>query len=234
MDIEKVLQDEFKKIVESGFIEEKISENLKKTMSSVIADTLNGYHSDFKTAIEEKLKNSFNTDLDKLSIPEYQTKILSIVQNEIDLSLKNEVESSLKQRVKEFFQPIEDREYSVSEIVEMYKDSIRSEFMNDCDYIDEDHEITAFTEQGSHSIGDKYYELYLDKEPNKKRYSCEYHIRINETGIWHISVDSVELIKTKHSILDKFERFLFQAYSQKVLIRNNSDNIENWISSDRD
>jgi len=234
MDIEKVLQDEFKKIVESGFIEEKISESLKKTMSSVIAETLNGYGSDFKKAIEEKLKNSFNTDLRKLSIPEYHTKILSIVQDEIDLSLKNEVETSLKQKVKEFFKPIEDRQYSVSEIVEMYKDSMRSEFMNDCDYIDEDHEITAFTEHDRIGTMDEYYELYLDKEPNKKRYDCEYHIRINETGIWHISVDSVELIKTKHSILDPFERFLFQAYSQKVIIKNDSENIDNWINSYRD
>jgi hypothetical protein len=230
MDLQKTVSDELEKIIKSGFVENKIKATLEGTLKSIIEESLRSW-SDFGKSLSEKLSESFCIDLSNMSIPEYGSRMLSYITDEIDLLMKNETEKILKSRIKEFFKPLEKDEYKVSEIVELYKEDIKSEFANDCDFVDETHEITAFVIGG---LSDGYYDLLLDKDSEKREFLCQYRVRINEDGIWHISGTGGELHKTKHSILNSFERTLFTMFSQKVKIINDSEDIDNYIYSDYD
>lgn len=224
MDLEKVIHEEVKKVIESGVIEEKIQEVLADTINSAIKSAM-GSWSDFGTALKEKLSKSFALQIDKISIPEYGSKIVSYVTDELDLQLKNNTEKILQERIKKFFKPLEKDEYTVSEIVEEFKERVKCSIADDYDQIPEGHEITAFIEKDSRD----YFNLYLDTEPNKSRYECEYMVRMDADGIWHIRRENSELHKMRTEILNTFERYLFKMFSQKVKIINDEDRIDNYI-----
>lgn len=233
MDLEKIIHKELHEIIESGIIEKKIKEVLTESIENTIESAMRSY-SDFGKALEKKFSEAFNADLKSITIPEYGSKMLSYITDELDNHLKNETEKVLKERINEFFKPLEKNEYTVSEIVEMYKDSIEHNYTDDYDNIPESHEFTAFIDKSS-TINDTYFDLMLDPEPDQSRYNCEYKIRIEEKkGIWHIDAGGHDLHKTKTQILDRFERALFMMFSQKIKIINDEDNINNYIASSFD
>ena len=231
MDIEKIMHEEIKKVVESGIIEEKIQSILTNSIESII-DSAVGRWSDFGKALTEKLSKSLAFDVSDISIPEYSSKILTYVTNEVDLQLKNNTEKILKERIQEFFKPLEKDEYAVTEIVEAYKDDLKWSLVDDYDNVPEDHEFTAFVEKSSHD--NEYFDLYLDREAGKSRYRCAIMIRCNSEGIWHIRKDGDELHRARTEVLNKFERYLFMMFSQKVKIIDDGEKVDNWIRSDFD
>lgn len=231
MDIEKIVQKELKKIIENGVIEAEIQKVLTESMKDII-ETSMGKWSEFGKALKEKISESLAFDVKDISIPEYSSKILAYITDEMDLQLKNKTEKILKDRIKEFFKPLEKDEYTVTDIVEAYKDNIKWSYTDEYDNVRESHEFTAFVDKSSNK--DEYFDLYLDETAGKSRYQCDYMIRCNSEGIWHIRRGYEELHKVKTEILNTFERYLFMMFSQKVKITDDSDRIDNWIASDFD
>lgn len=229
MDLKDVIEKQLKEIIESGVIENKIKETLTKSIESIIVDSLKDW-SDFGKGLKEKLSKSFNLDLSRLTIPEYGSMMLSYIKDEIDLHMKNETNKTLKKSISNFFKPLEKDEYNLSDIVDGFKEMVKNENMNSQDILEESIEITCIVK----GDGSAYVDLYLDEGENKEKYQCDWHIRINENGIWHIQTPYGELHKTRNTILSPFERLLFQMYSQKIKINNDSDKIETYISSDID
>ena len=232
MDLEKIIQQKLEKIIDSGIVEKKIEEVLIETIDSAIKSSFSKY-SEFERALSKKISKSFEIDLDNISIPEYGSVMLGYITDEIETHLKYETSVLLKERINNFFTPISKKEYTVSEIVELYKNNIEYLFTDDYDQIPESHEITAFVEQDNCN---NYFELYLSSEPNVSKYDCEFHIRMNTNeGIWHITTNShgrnFKLHKTRTHFLNSFEKLIFKLYSQKIKIINDSENIDKYIAS---
>jgi len=228
MDLNEIGRMAVGKVLESGVIEKKIEEAIGKTLTELIENNFSSY-SDFGKNLKEKLKKSFNADMDRVSIPEYHTKMLTYITTEIELNMKNNFNDTMKERIQKFFKPLEKDEYKISEIVELYKDNIDFDFKNDCDVIDKDYEITAFVDRSQNV--EYYYYLYLDSKPNTSRYQCEYQIGFSEDCLFTVSHNDGELLKIKHTILDGFERLLFNLFSCKTKIINDSKAIDNIIYS---
>jgi hypothetical protein len=226
MELQKIIEEKTKEIIESGYIEELIKTNLEKTTGEIIEKALSSY-SDFGKELKEKVSKSFKLDMDKLSIPEYHTMMMSYIKDEIDLYMKNDLRSKTQERIGGFFKPLERDEYKITEIVEAFKYAVKEdEYISSNEYYEEK-EITCIIDDPK----DGYIDIYLDPEEGTKKFNCEWQIRIKEDGIWHItSGRDGELHRARNIILTGFERLLFQMYSQKVKIINDSEDIDTYIS----
>lgn len=230
MDLKKVINKQTEILIESGHIEEKIQSELKKLMDKIIESSFREY-SDFGKFLKEKCSKAFNADLSKITVPEQHTKMLAYIMEELEQNMQLHLSEAMKKNIESFFKPLEKNEYKISEIVEMYKDSIMYKFTDDHDMVTESHRITVIVEK---AYGEGYYDLYLDPEENKSKYQCDVCLRFNKDGIWHIEKDGATLHETKHAILGPFEKTLFQMFSTKVKIINDEDYIDNLIPDSYD
>lgn len=215
MEIEKIVKEQFKEIVKSGFVEEKIKETLKTTIKSIISDCLRNY-SDFGKEVKEKIKQSLSIGNMDLELPEYNQLvcnwIIEIVNNTIISTSKEEIEKNIKK----FFKPLEKSEYKISEIIK--------EFMSDDGYSEPPDDITFIREESRNCEG--YIDYYFDEDSNASKYSCKYRIGINKDGLWKLSISDTEANKMKTANLYGFDSFLFQLYASKIKIIDDYEDVE--------
>ena len=237
MNLEKTVEQELKKIVDSGDLEKLIQENIKETIAKITRQSLSSY-SAFGKDLEEKISKSFCLDLSRITIQEYNTMMLSYITDEIDFYMKSEMKNIIAERIKKFFQPLEKKEYNISEIVEEFKDYAKQKKAIELgeDYLREGFDITCHV-LTDHSVGydDNYIDLYLDIKADKRKYACEWGIRMKKNeGFWHIDTPDGELHKARNKIMGGFEKLLFQMYSQRVNIICDKSDYDTYVYSDTD
>lgn len=214
MEIEKVVHEEFAKLVESDFIRTQIKETLEKTMKEAIRNTLQSY-SDFGKEMEKKVKEALGLGGLGFSLPEYNqlvsTWVMEIVNRQIVDIGKAQIEANLK----EFFHPLEKSEWKISEIIERFKSGMDDD--------GERGEITFISDSG-HSDG--YTDYYFDKESGKEKYRCAYRLRVNKDGVWCAQIDDKDATKMKSPLLYGFDSFMFQLFATKAKVIDDSDYVE--------
>jgi len=220
MEIEKIIQQQFGEIVESGFVEMKIRENLEKTIASIINDCLKSY-SDFGKEVKEKVKQSLSIGNMDLKLPEYNQLVCNWITEMINTTLISTGKKQIEENIKKFFKPLEKSEYKISEIIEKFIDDLDE---SDCEDI-------TFIRNKSDTV-DGYIHYYFDKNSNIAQYSCDYQIWINKDGVWNVIIASEKASEMKTAVLYGFDSFLFQLYVCKVKI---IDDYEDVVTSrDRD
>lgn len=220
MEIEKIIQQQFGEIVESGFVEMKIRENLEKTIASIINDCLKSY-SDFGKEVKEKVKQSLSIGNMDLKLPEYNQLVCNWITEMINTTLISTGKKQIEENIKKFFKPLEKSEYKISEIIEKFIDDLDE---SDCEDI-------TFIRNKSDTV-DGYIHYYFDKNSNIAQYSCDYQIWINKDGVWNVIIASEKASEMKTAVLYGFDSFLFQLYACKVKI---IDDYEDVVTSrDRD
>jgi len=215
MDIEKVVAEEFAKIVETDFIRDQIKEQLEKTVKESIINSIRSY-SDFGKELDKKVKEALKLGSMDISLPEYNqfvcTWVMEIVNRQIVDIGKAQIEANLK----EFFQPLEKSEWKISEIIEKFKKGMEDD--------GESGEITFIAEPSNSCKG--YVHYYFDSDSGKERYRCEYQLDINENGVYAAKIKDEKTEEMKMPTLFGFDSFMFQLFATKAKIIDDSDSVE--------
>lgn len=217
MEIEKVVQDKFAEIVGSGFIEEQVKKQLQETIKGAVEQSLRSY-SDFGKSIEKALKESITGG--KFDFPDYNQLVSNWVMDIVNNTLISEGKAQITKNLEEFFKPLEKSEWLLSEIVSKYIEHIRE------NEDEESGELTIIVDKDKHHLTKEYWDVYLDSKPNKSKYNCNIALRINETGVWNVTLGSKSMDKDKFPLHYNFESFLFQLFSTKAKIINDERNCQ--------
>ena len=226
MEIEKIVEEKFSEIVKSGFIEDKIKESLKKTISDAIDESLKSW-SDFGKELKSNIEKSLKIGKLNLALPEYNQLVSNWIIEMVNASIISDSKKQIEANIKKFFKPIEKDEYKISEIIEEFKNSIMED-SEDCSG-----EITFISDTSSKSLPNYKY-FYFDKEPNKTKYLCDYSFGINENGLWKMSIKECNADKVKSPNFYGFESFMFQIYASKVKIIDDSESVDIEYCNDND
>jgi len=215
MEIEKTVKEQFKEIVKSGFVEEKIKETLKTTIESIIKDCLRDY-SDFGKEVKEKIKQSLSLGNMDLKLPEYNQLVCNWIIEIVNKTIISTSKKEIEENIKKFFKPLKKSEYKISEIIE--------EFMSGDGYSEPPDDITFIREESKQCEG--YINYYFDEDSNASQYSCKYNIGINKDGLWKLSISDTEANEMKTANLYGFDSFLFQLYASKIKIIDDYEDVE--------
>jgi len=215
MEIEKVVEEKFAEICNSGFIEERIKESLEKTIKDAVIDATSSY-SGFGKDLKEKVKKALDVEGLKFDFPSYNQLILNwtkeIVNNEIIATGKKQVEEKLKT----LFKPLEKTEWKISEIIEEFIQTIKGSDEGNCG------EISFHCEN---LVSDTFV-VGFDRKPDKKKYACDYQLAFDKNGLYSCTIDGVEASSMKNPSLYGFDVFLFKLLAVKAKIINDSDKVD--------
>jgi len=219
MEIEKIVNEKFLEIVQSGKIEKMIEEKLLSSIKSIVNDCLQSY-GNFGTEIKKKIQESLQIGNMKLDFPSYNQLVCNWIMEIVDNQIIHTGKEQMQENIKKFFIPLNKSEYKLSEIVQAFKDSI-------C--VPSHNRIALFIDNSDY---DGYISLFLDEDPEKSKHSCEYYIRINKDGIWAAELEDANILKSKALMLHRFEAFIFKLYAAKVKIIDDSkdDSISKYFS----
>lgn len=92
-------------MVESGKVQELIDNQLNKTMTDVLSDSLRIY-SDFGKQVKEKLDASLNDAIGKVSFPEYSKFVTEQVVAATGEKLNAAATESLQEQLKDILEPV--------------------------------------------------------------------------------------------------------------------------------
>ena len=222
MEIEKIVEEQFGKVVQSGFIEEQIKKQLQDTLQSAISNSLRSY-SDFGKEIESKIKEALGLGKLDFSLPEYNQLVCNWVKEMVQASVIKSGKEQIEKNLSEFFKPLEKTEWKISEIIEKFIEHLIDD--------GESGEIAFFCEDGR---GDGYTDYYFDENNKTSKYSCTYKLRVNKKGVWAATTNENECSKMKTPFLYGFDSFMFLLFSTNANIINDSENVVTEYGNDYD
>lgn len=225
MQLEKIVSEKFSEIIESGFVEQKIKEQLETTMENIIRDSLRSY-SDFGKRIEKEVKKAIKIESLNLSLPEYNQLVSNWIVEIVNRTIIEDSKKQIEANIQKFFIPLEKDEYRITEIIENFKESL----IKDDEYCEG--EISFYCKESS--VSDGYFTIRFDKEANMREYSCDYSISVNDRGLWNMKINGEDVDKMKNPVLYNFDRFLFQLFASKVKIINDSNDVDVYYSGCED
>jgi len=228
MELEKVVQEEFNKIVENGTVQKIIADNLEKTIKDIISNSVRSY-SDFGKSLEAVVSKALDVDMSRLQLLEYNTIVTTIIREELDKSLYDNVREPIIDSIREITGVLEKKEYKLSEVIDLFiKDQQEEE---DRSYSGE---ITLDVEYSSYG----YKHINFDKDPDRSRYNCAYQIDVDSKGQIYSFKAGKYIPTTSSSDLRKesrhgssFDTFIFKLWANKcVLIVDEDDCQTDWCN----
>lgn len=223
MKIEKVVNEKFDEILKSGFIESKIKETLEKTVSYLIDESMQSY-SDFGKTLKEKIKSAIKIDNLKLDLPDYNQLVSNWITEMVNNVIISDSKKQIEANIKKFFIPLKKSEYKITEIIEEFKKSFMDE------YNSHEGNITFIAADES-STCKGFFDFYFDEKPDRDQYQCDYSFGIHIDELWRMSLKGTDVNKMKYPNLYNFDSFMFQLYTSKVKIINDSDEVETYFSN---
>lgn len=169
IDLNKIINDTLKDIEEEKFVEKVVNENIKSTLKSIIENIFRSY-GDFGKQLKEKVEESLKVDFSGLELVCYNELILTAIKEELDNLIKIQGVEKMKESVNNLLSEIKS-EYTLSELIEELKSNDYSEH-------DYDDNITLIIDKDK----DGYCNIYMDKDEDLSRYTCDYNIDIDKDG----------------------------------------------------
>lgn len=215
MEIEKIVNEKFLEIIQSGKIEKMIEEKLLSSIEAVIKDCLSSYGK-LGDEIKKQFLESLMAGNIKFDFPSYNQLICNWVTEIIDKQIIQSGKEQIQENLKQFFKPLKKSEYKISEIIEKFKDFVFDES-------DGEKKITFIKEETDYG----YIHFYLDEEAEKKKYECNYQIDINKEGIiYNADIGGLKAKDIKLKPLYGFDSFLFKLFASKITIIDDSENVD--------
>lgn len=170
MDLNKMVNDTMQQLAEEGFVQERVTHHLKKTIDDVVEDCLKSW-STFGKNLKEQVTEQMKFNLDKLDIPSYNQVVLNLIQAELDRNIHEVGAASIKEQLEKLLGTAKEQ-YKLSELV---KDMVEEDDkLNELDY-DEYKEVTVIVEN---KYGTTY--VYMDPEADVSWYRCKYQITLDD------------------------------------------------------
>lgn len=226
IDLNKIVNDSMEQIESEGFVEKVVKEKLEKTIKDIVDDTFRSY-SDFGKNLEKHIQENLNVNLGNLNIDGYNTLVLAVVQEKLDLAIKVQGVEKIKSAMDEMLKDVK-KEYKLSELIEKLKGE---DYREEYEY-DEDDQVTL--------IIDKSYSLTyisLDKKEDKSEYSCEYRLAVDKDGkIYSLKIEDKEI--ARNNIMAGFHGLgntLFKIYASGAkIVLDQGDDAEDYVLNYRE
>jgi hypothetical protein len=208
MDLNKIVNDTMQELSESGYVQERVTHHLKKTIDDVVEDCLRSY-SNFGKELKEQVKEQMQFNLDRLDIPSYNQVILNVIGEELDKAIHQQGATEMKEQLQQLLGTAKDQ-YKLSDLVlDMVKDDDK---LNELDY-DEYKEVTVIVDKKYSSVY-----IYMDPEEDKDWYRCKYQVTMDEDGtVRHAEIGEKKFDnKVIMGGLYGLDKTLFQMWTRKA------------------
>lgn len=184
MDLNQVASETLAQLESDGYIREAVEKQMKWTTDKVVEE-LFGRYSPFAKALEAKVSEQLQVNLDKLDLPSYGAMVLNVVQQQLDVATHLAGVEKIKESLAELLgDPA--KEYKLSELIdELKKDACR---LGDPDEYS-GQEVSLHIERGSTLTF-----LYFDQEEGKEKYKCKFGLtlRTKEGEVNSVRIDDKE------------------------------------------
>lgn len=211
IDLSDAILEAANRLIASGKIEAAIEKHLEATIERLLEEHLRSY-SDFGKMLSERIKTAIGVNLEKVTIPEYNTIIADIVVRKIDAFMQKEGREALDTMLSEMLKAAP-AEMKLSELVESFKQWV----VNQYDYDPEEGgEITVIIDGRAEKYSSRW--VYLDRKANTEKYKCEFSflVSLDET----VSYIRARGHSTKEDVFIGgyygFERDLFRLHAAKT------------------
>lgn len=216
IDLNKIINEKMIEIEKDGFIEKIIEDNLKKCLESVISDVFS-YSGPIRDGIKNHIKENLNVNLHDLNIPQYNTLVVQAVNKKVKEMIEIQGINKLNECIDKMLMDVKE-EYTLSEIIEQLKEE---DYKEKYEYSHDDY-LTLIIEE---RYGFKH--IYLDLEPNKSKYECDYNINIDDEGkIYSTKLENIDITKKlKIGNLYGLSEMIFKIYSSgaKIILDQGMD-----------
>lgn len=220
-DITQLVQNHIAKMSEDGTIEKIVTDKVTAAIEASIGDAF-GSWSPFRKAIEAGIKETVKVDLKDLGIPGYNDLVRKILTERLAAFFEQKaltgIQEEMDRLLADFPQTV-----TVSKLAEMFRNHVEE---HEHDRTDSGN-FTFRIKRSDHTDG--WFDIYLDPEDGKEWYSCKYKLRCNPEGIWSCQIDGDDTRKKLFmGPFYDFERFVFHAYTNKVIIEVDTEDPETY------
>ena len=231
MDLQKILNQSFEKLVESGKIEEAMEKNLESCIGGIVRD-LFIYSGEIRKSLEDHIKANLNIDTKQIPLTAYSQSLVNMVNEALEKSFQEDGEKQIKKITEKMMTMEIPKEIKISEIVEKF---IESWVKYDEDKRDYGFEFTFhFIQKWPNSDTLKHcYLIYLDEKPDKEPRECEYQLNYD---IEDQEIDDFEIYGKKASDTTYMntrgygiKAWLFRLWAAKPKVINDASEVETGI-----
>lgn len=231
MDLQKVLNSETQKLIESGTIEDMVKKNLEKCVSDLVAEQFR-YGSPIKKSLEKALEGALSIDLSEVSLSSMFTFVADHAKSELSKVISDEAKSKYIDEVNSILKPLPD-EMTIESFVEQI---IQFWLEDDCDKSDWEEDATIEIEE--HFWGGQSLKVYVNEKPRygttSKAKDVEIYLGDNKDGYNTVKISHRNSYNP--TCLHDEEALIFKAYTQQVKITGVSDfdscDIDTSVKSD--
>jgi len=218
MDLNKEINNAMENYIKSDKFIEDINKKAEDMISKIMDDTF-GFFGGVKKQMEELIKEQISINTRELDFSGHNKFITEVVEKHLKKCLRSDTEKQIVEQLSKIVQPVE-KVISMEKIKdELLKAADLSDFMNGCydvdlDYVQEhyslDELVTLIVETHEN---DRWVNIYLDKEPNKSTYQCEFNLTVHETfTTFRIKERDIKARDKVMNYQFDFEDFIYQLF----------------------
>jgi outer membrane protein assembly factor BamA len=224
VDMRQIVLESFEKVVTSGFVEDKIKEQIEKTVASIVEDELRSW-SEFGKLMKEAIRKSLKFNTDELTLPEYNVFVLNAIKESVDRVIAGIGVDTIKKEVEELLAGLTETEFKLSDLVKEFKEEYQQSGYYDGEremsFHIEKHEMLSF--------------IRFDGRENKESYRCKVNLVINNDTqtVNSFKIDDQDLTKINScGNMYAWERKLFQIYAQGIKVICDDDNVYTYYDQE--
>lgn len=171
--------------LKSDKLKEHIEAQAEKMVNEAVREAFS-WSGNVRKQIEDIVKNELSINMEDLNISGHNKFITEVIQKQLHQVLRSDVEAEITKSLESMLKPVE-KVVSIQKLKEeLFKASDKDGIdtcSDDMDYIlencDEDDIYTFIVEHPGGNY--KWVDIYLDSEPNKSKYECEFKLCVHET-----------------------------------------------------
>jgi len=224
-DFEAAVADATREHVKSGLLTKLVTDQVAKTMKSIVEDSLSAY-SPFGKQLKETIVSQLSIDPSKIGLEAYNQTVLAIIRQKLDSILDLKVREKISKQMEELLGTDAPASIKLSKLVEEFKKWAREQYghKSSCTIVLE--------EKGQYSSR----WLYLDLEPRQTVTSSRFAMLISDDG--KVTFHRFQGVDPKGGAflgpVYGFERFLFQMYAAGTEIEIDEEDFDNSLVEDSD
>lgn len=219
-DINQLVQNQLAKMTADGAIEKIVTEKVSAAIEASIGEAF-GSWSPFRKAIEQGIKDTVKVDINDLGIPGYNDLVRKVLKERLGDFFEKKaligIQAEMDSLLADFPQTV-----TVSKIADMFREHVETH-----EYDRHEEGSFTFIIRRSEYNSDGWFDIYLDPEGGKDWIRCQYSLRCKPEGVWacHIDGDDTKRKLFMGPFYD-FERFMFHAYTNKVIVEIDTEDPE--------
>lgn len=203
--------------LQSDKLKEYINSQAEKMINEAVREAFS-WSGNVKKQIDDVVKNQLSINIKELGISGHNKFITEVVQDKLHQFLRSDVETEITKTLNDMLEPIE-KVVSIEKLKKKLFEASDKECVDSCcddiDYIlenyDEDDLYTFIVDVNSKY---EWVDIYLDKEPNKSEYDCEFKLCVHKTFTTFKQNDRE--MKAKDKLMNPYqfdiEKFIYQMF----------------------